>query len=150
MSTANHRENRFELDRLFQGPNGVGVVMVERGVAGSRPPPRELSDDELEQLGGPGSLAKVIEAWDILERAYAKKHEAAEAALAASDPNEVHRALHEVIATERRNHIAQLEEQRLELEAIAKRAELEQLDAELEAKRKAAAAAAPAPKGAKK
>lgn len=130
---SNHRETRFELVSLKQGANSFHVKCVARGVVGSAPP--ELDLDEV--LFSEKEMKQVHDTLEMLEAKFADVHDGRQTTAAAA-----HEAMTKAIEAEKRLAAAQLETQRLELEAIAKRAEHDQLDQALVMRRLELAAVA--------
>lgn len=90
---ADNRPTQFELARFQQGPNGIRVEMVERGVAGSSPPAINLADGSDPAVPAdldPQLVADWISVLARTEAVYAKRYADLVTATSATDPSKVH------------------------------------------------------------
>lgn len=132
MDASKHRDTKYEVVFVHQGPNAFGVEVVERGVHGSRPMRLELHQD----LFTDEEMAKIHEALGILEIAFEVAHGDHEKALGigADMPR---KAVHDLVKQAEAARLAKLQ---AEAEMAAARAATKLLEEEA-AKHRAAMAA---------
>lgn len=134
MNASQHRDTQYEIASLRQEPNSFVVECVERGVFGSRPVPLDLH----ESLFSEEEMTTVHEALRILEEKFAIAHAAKEQELEIVGLDVPRAKVQEFV---RRAEGAKAEAARIEAENLVKRAEAEELDANLSVLRAAAAGA---------
>lgn len=120
-----HRKTRFEIRELHQGPNSFGLVCTERGSLGKLPGLEVHESDFTDE-----EMAQIHAALELLENKFAPVYDAH-----TRDPARMRELLVEAKEAERQLEISRLEMNRVAMELIAKRAELEELTATAESLR---------------
>lgn len=120
-STADFRQTRFELHAIQQGPNGLRVQCSERGVVGSAPPPLDLI--EVVHLDA-ATVAKLVEAWTLLEQAFEPVYQAW-----AGEPARAHELVAAAVKAQADLASAQAQQAQLDADIAAKQAQLVALEA---------------------
>jgi hypothetical protein len=119
MNASVYRNTRFEILLIQQGPNSFGCVALARDGSTAK-----LQFDLHESMFSDLEMAQIHDVLRLLEEKFAAAYDAEE-----QDPKKAKAIIAEAIEAKRELEITRLEKQRLEIEAVALRAELSEKDA---------------------
>lgn len=140
MNASVYRNTKYEVRFLHQGPNAFGLECSERGVPGVAPVRVEVH----ESLFSDKEMKQIHDALALLEEKFAIAYAAKEAEWGVDGLDapraKVHALIREAEEAKAQAEAAKVEAARIQAENIVKRAEVEELDANLNIMRAAVAA----------